>query len=167
MSEETTPAEPKKAPAPSIFGSNSPFKALQDEMDRIFQAFSSPQTSWTGALSAASGAMGLRVDIGESDDEIQIVADLPGIAEDEVEVTLADDALRIHAERKHESDKSEKNWRVVERSHGVFERLIRVPEGIDADKVQARFEKGVLTVTLPKPPAPEKSSQRIAVKSAG
>ena len=111
--------------------------------------------------------MGLRVDIGESDGEIQVVADLPGMTEDEVEVELAEDVLRIRAERKSEDEKSDKTWQVIERSHGLFERQIRVPEGIDPDAVQARFEKGVLTVTLPKPPEQPKKTRRIAVEAAG
>ena len=156
--------------APSLFGGSfggSPFKALQDEMDRVFHAFSLPQMQWSTGEATGSGALGLRVDIGESDGEIQIKADLPGIAEDDVEVTLEDDMLRLRAEKKSEAEKSDKNWRVVERSHGVFERAIRVPSGIDPDKVEASFEKGVLTVTLPKPPDAASSAKRIAVRSAG
>ena len=164
MADDTTDTRRK---TPTVFGSSSPFKVLQDEVDRIFQAFSAPQTSWKGGLFAGAGAMGLRVDIGESDGEIQVVADLPGMTEDEVEVELAEDVLRIRAERKSEDEKSDKTWQVIERSHGLFEHEIRVPEGIDPDAVQARFEKGVLTVTLPKPPEQPKKTRRIAVEAAG
>lgn len=160
------PAEtPAKTPS-GLFRASSPFKALQEEVDRIFQAFSAPQTTWRGGLFAGPAAMGLRVDIGETDDQIQVVADLPGMAEEDVEVTLDNDILRLRAEKKSESTDSGTNWQVMERSHGVFERQVRVPDGIDADKVTARFDKGVLTVTLPKPPAPPPSAKRIAVQQS-
>lgn len=142
-----------------------PFKSLQDEMNRIFHAFSVPQMSWSGG-GATNGALGLRVDISESDDEIEVAADLPGVPEDDVEVTLEDDILRIRAEKKSETEKGDKTWRVVERSRGTFERAIRVPAGIDPDKVNARFDKGTLTVTLPKPPSAKPAARRISVKSA-
>ncbi|MEQ8652096.1 MAG: Hsp20/alpha crystallin family protein [Kiloniellales bacterium] len=163
MTEKKTEETPS---VPSLFSGTSMFKSLQDEMDRMFHAFAMPQMSWRSAAAPGNGAMGLRVDIGESDKEIHIEADLPGVPEEAVEVTLDDDILRIHAERKEESEKSEKDWRVVERSRGTFERSIRMPAGIDPDKVEAHFEKGVLKVTLPKPPETQASAHRIPVKKA-
>ena len=156
----------RPAPAPAEYSPfrTSPFKALQEEMDRMFHAFSMPQMTWS-STGATEGALGLRVDIAETDKEIEIKADLPGVPEKDVEVTLEDDVLRIRAEKRSETEKGDKNWRVVERSYGSFERSIRVPAGVDAKKVSARFENGVLTVTLPKPPSAKPSSQRISVKS--
>lgn len=163
MTEKKTEETPT---VPSLFSGPSIFKSLQDEMDRVFQAYAMPQMSWRSAVAPGNGAMGLRVDIGESDKEIHIEADLPGVPEDAVEVTLEDDILRIHAERKEESEKSEKDWRVVERSRGIFERSIRMPAGIDPDKVEAHFDKGVLMVTLPKPTKMKAPAHRIPVKKA-
>lgn len=145
------------------FAGPSMFKSLQDEMDRMFHAFAMPQMSWQSSLPSESGGLGLRVDIGETDKEIHVEADLPGIPEDAVEVTLEDDLLRIRAERKTEADKTEKNMRIVERSHGVFERAIRMLAGIDPQKVTASFDKGVLSVTLPKPHKLESASHRLAI----
>lgn len=130
----------------------------------MFRAFSMPEMTWSSA-GATEGALGLRVDIAETDKEIEIKADLPGIPEKDVEVTLEDDVLRIRAEKKSETEKGDKNWRVVERSYGSFERSIRVPAGVDPKKIDARFENGVLTVTLPKPPSAKPAAQRISVKS--
>ena len=160
-SENTGRDVPPPLPVPS------PFRAFQEEMDRMFHAFSMPQMSWSTGLGTSSGALGLRVDIGETDDEIQIQADLPGVPEDDVEVTLEDDVLTIRAEKKSEQEKSERNWRVTERSYGRFERSIRVPSGIDPEKTKAAFDKGVLTVTLPKPPAAATTARRIEVQRAG
>ncbi len=145
----------------------SPFRAFQEEMDRMFHAFSMPQMSWTSGLETTGGSLGLRVDIGETENEIQVQADLPGIPEEDVDVTLEDDVLTIRAEKKSEREKTEKNWRVVERSQGRFERSIRVPSGIDPDRTKAQFDKGVLTITLPKPPVVKSQSRRIEVKRAG
>ncbi|GAB5469998.1 MAG: hypothetical protein Kilf2KO_30280 [Rhodospirillales bacterium] len=145
----------------------SPFGAFQEEMDRMFHAFSMPQLPWRSGMGQGKGALGLRVDIAESDGEIQVQTDLPGVPEEAVEVTLDHDVLRIHAEKKSQSEKSDTTWLVAERSHGVFERAIRVPAGIDPDQVSAHFDKGVLTVTLPKPAETQGSARRIAVKPAG
>ena len=168
MADSATPNQKPtlQHPTPSVFGSANPFRSMQEEMDRMLHAFSLPQMKWNDAL-ARVGGMGLRVDIGETDKEIQIKADLPGIAEDDVEITLDEDVLHLRAEKKDETEKSEKDWTVVERSHGVFERYIRVPAGIDANKVAANFDKGVLTVTLPKPAEAKRSAKRIAVTASG
>lgn len=72
-------------------------------------------------------------------------------ANDDIAVTLEDDILRIHAEKKQEDEHTENNWRVVERFNGTYERSIRVPSGIDSDAIAADLDKGVLTITLPKP----------------
>lgn len=154
---------PSNAPS-SIFGS-APFRNLQEEMDRMFHAFSMPQMSWRPGAGDGDGSLGLRVDIGDSDKEIHIVADLPGVSEKDTIVTLEDNVLRIHAERKNVSEKTDASWRIMERSQGVFERAIRVPGGIDPTKVQATIENGVLTVTLPKPQKAEASEHRIPIST--
>jgi HSP20 family protein len=150
---------------PGAFTGGSPFRSLQDEMDRMFRAFSTPETSLRAGPSG-NGVLGLRVDIGEGENEIEIKADLPGVPEDQVEVTLEEDVLRIRAEKKSETERKERDWRVTERSYGIFERAIRMPQGVDPEKVKADFEQGVLRITVPKPPEPKPQSKRIAV-SAG
>ena len=140
-----------------------PFRSMREEMNRMMSAFSMPQMSWWSG--STEGALALRVDIAETDNEIEVTAELPGVPEKDVDVTLEDDMLRIRAEKKSEAEKGEKNWRVVERSYGAFERAIRVPAGIDPEKVNAQFENGVLTVTLPKPPSAKQSARKIDVKA--
>lgn len=159
-----SPDRSAATPAPRFPFGPSPFRALQDEMDRIFHAFSMPQMGWRSGV-ATEGALGLRVDIAETDNEIAVTAELPGVPEKDIDVTLEDDVLCIRAEKKSEAEKGEKNWRVLERSYGAFERAIRVPAGIDPEKVNARFENGVLTVTLPKPPSAMSAAHKISVKS--
>lgn len=165
MAEDQTPAETTKTSPQPFFGASSPFRALKEEMDRMFHSFSAPHIAWNDGLKIGDSVIGLRVDIAETDDEIQVKADLPGLSEDDVEVTLDDDMLSLRAEKKSEAETDEKDWKVVERSHGVFERRIRVPGGIDADQVVASFDKGVLTVTLPKPAETASSARKIAIQS--
>ena len=140
-----------------------PFRSMREEMNRMMSAFSMPQMSWVS--NSTEGALALRVDIAETDHEIEITAELPGVSEKDVDVTLEDDVLRIRAEKKSEEEKGKKNWRVVERSYGAFERAIRVPAGIDPEQVNARFENGVLTVTLPKPASAKPAAHKINVES--
>ena len=93
-----------------------------------------------------------------------LTAELPGMEEKNVEVTLSDDLLTIKGEKTAETEKKDKNTYLSERCYGAFQRSFVVPEGVDSDKIKAEFAKGVLTVTLPKAaPAMKKT---IEVKKA-
>ena len=97
-------------------------------------------------------AMAPRVDVSETDTELKIEAELPGIDEKDVEVVLSDGRLTIKGEKKQEKEEKKKDYHMVERSYGSFARSIVLPFEADPDKVKATFAKGVLTVTVPKPP---------------
>ena len=161
---ETHETERKGQPA-SVSGFPVPqgFQAIRDEIDRMFHAFSLPEMSWRSGLATPPGAIGLRVDVAETGDGIEVVTELPGVAEEDVNVSLEDDVLRIRAEKRSESTGEDKKWHVVERSFGTFERAIRMPAGIDPAKVAARFADGVLAVTLPKPPEVPAAERKIAI----
>ncbi|QQS11938.1 MAG: Hsp20/alpha crystallin family protein [Rhodospirillales bacterium] len=109
-----------------------------------------------------------RLDVTADAEAITVKADLPGMAENEVEVTLEGDTLIIRGERKNErEEKDEKKAYVVqERSYGAFQRAIGVGPDIDRDKVTASFDKGVLVVKLPKTQAAKAAARRIDVKAA-
>lgn len=142
------------------------FRTFRDEIDRMFHALSLPEMNWrSGLANLTDDVVGLRVDVAETDTDIQITTELPGIEEKAIDVTLVDDVLRIRAEKQSEQENKDKKWHVVERSYGTFERAIRVPSGIDPDSVKADFAKGVLTVSLPKPPAGTENAKKIAVSS--
>ena len=104
------------------------------------------------------------MDVTETDKEIEITAELPGLEDKDVQVNLADGVLTIRGEKKAEKEQTEKNYRLVERSYGSFERSIALPDGVKAEDVKASIAKGVLTVTVPKP-APAQA-KKIEVKSA-
>jgi HSP20 family protein len=150
---------------PVRWESERPWLSFQREMDRLFDEFS---RGWGTTLPARFGeewgVFSPRVDVREGDDEIQVSAELPGLDADDVDVGISNDLLTISGEKKEETEERGENYYHAERSYGSFRRSIPLPAEVDADKVEAVFEKGVLTVTLPKIAGAE-TRKRIAVKS--
>jgi HSP20 family protein len=140
----------------------TPFWSLQREIDRLFDDF----TRGFPSLSSTAGGQELMpaMDVTETDTEIELTAELPGLEEKDVQINLADNVLTIRGEKKSERDEKNKDVRVVERSYGSFYRTLELPAGVDPDKIKASIAKGVLKVVVPKPaPAQVKT---ISVKSA-
>ncbi|PYV90953.1 MAG: hypothetical protein DMG05_08590 [Acidobacteria bacterium] len=102
-----------------------------------------------------------RVDISESDKEFQVTAELPGMDEKNLDISLANSVLTLKGEKKEDK---RKDYYRMERSYGMFRRTI--PEGVDLEKVEAFFRKGVLTVTLPKTVEAQKERKKIPIKAA-
>jgi len=150
---------------PSLFGrDDDPFGSLFREVQKTFEDFSrrSPLSGF------GSDMLAPRIDIAESKDAIDLTAELPGVDEKDVDVTLADGVLTIRGEKKAERDEKnkDKNWHVVERSYGSFSRTISLSFDPDSAKVEAKFDKGVLHVHLPKPAEVAKKQQKIEIKKA-
>jgi HSP20 family protein len=97
------------------------------------------------------GAFHPSVDISETDEEIRLTAELPGLGEEDFEVTLDGDRLTIKGEKKDEREEKEKGYHRVESLAGTFQRSFRLPADVDPETVTASYDKGVLTVTVPKP----------------
>jgi HSP20 family protein len=136
----------------------NPFAALQGEVERLFDDFS------RGLPAFGSKGVLPSTDVTETDKEIQVTAELPGLEEKDVQINFADDVLTISGEKKAEKEEKDENYRVVERSYGSFSRSLQLPRGIDPDSIKASMAKGVLKVTVPKPtPAVAK---KIDVKKA-
>jgi len=119
---------------------------IQGEMDRLFDTFFI-STAGPRALDRAWAPL---VDVYETKDEIVVTADLPGVKEKEIDVSLVGDLLTIKGERRHEQERKDESLHRVERAYGAFERQITVPMPIQADKVRALFKEGVLEIHLPK-----------------
>jgi HSP20 family protein len=104
------------------------------------------------------------MDLVEAEDQFLLRADLPGLTDDDVNIEVRDNALTIAGERKAEHEQREKGWYRLERQFGRFSRSISLPEGINADAIDASFRDGVLEIKIPKPE--ERKPRRIAIKGA-
>jgi HSP20 family protein len=104
-----------------------------------------------------------KIDISETDTELKIRAELPGVSEQDVEVILNDDILTIRAERELEREEDKEDYHLVEMSYGTFQRSLQLPYRVDPNQVQARFESGILNITVPKAKA-QQTSNRIPVQ---
>lgn len=148
-----------------------PFGAMRGEINRVFERFGAgnlfegaPFGDWS-----ASGALTPSVDVHESDKELTISAELPGMSEADIDVAFRDGMLTIKGEKRYErKDEAEagKAAHLVERRYGAFQRSFRLPDNVDAEKIAARFEQGVLTISAPKTKAPPKTERRIDIESA-
>ena len=162
----TTPVEVKKA-VPGRTSSIEPWRSFRDEMDRLFNRFSNgfgvpafePFSRFDAEFAVPA------VDVAEDDKGYTITAELPGIEEKDVDVSVSGDMLTIKGEKKKEREEKDKNHYISERSYGSFQRAFSLPDGIDQGKIAANFAKGVLTVTLPKNTEAQKS-KKIEVKAA-
>jgi HSP20 family protein len=106
------------------------------------------------------------VDVTESDKAYDVTVELPGMDEKNIEVKVSNGALTIKGEKQDEKEEKKKDYYLHERHFGSFERSFTMPEGVDADKIEASFKKGVLTVMLPKKPEAQKPAKKIEVKAA-
>ena len=141
------------------------FSTLHREIDRVFDQFPGSRRRPFGNLMAGNGKLSPRVNLSETDKEIEVTAELPGVEEKEIDVNLTDDILTIKGEKKMEAEKSEGDYKMIERSYGSFERSMRLPCEVESEKVEATFKNGVLTVKLPKSPEAKAKTQKIAIKA--
>jgi HSP20 family protein len=129
----------------------APFQSLHHEINRLFgEVFLHGRLHSQPRLSAdPQGPFMPSINVSETDSEMRISADLPGVKGTDIDVTLVDDILTIRAEKALEKKDEKENFHVLERSHGTFLRTLRLPYSVDIDKMKAGFDNGVLTVTLP------------------
>jgi HSP20 family protein len=141
------------------------FAAMRDEMDRVFERF---ESGWPRlpSLFRRDGITVPQLDVRENSKSIVIEAELPGVDEKDVSVSLANGVLTIKGEKKHEREEKGENYYLTERSFGSFERAVRLPDTIDDAKVEAKFDKGVLKVTASKKPEAVKAERKIEIKKA-
>ena len=120
----------------------NPLRDLQREIDKVFDGFFRGSRQDLGFFPA--------VDVYETPDSVVVEVEVPGMKKDNIKITVEDNILRIQGEKKLEREDKDKNYYVVERSYGTFERAFRLPEYVDMEKIKAKFENGILTITLPK-----------------
>jgi HSP20 family protein len=152
---ETSPARPRDI-----------FSVMRDEMDRMFERFEYGLPRWPTHLSRAAALTVPELDIRENANAIVVEAELPGVDEKDVTVTLANGVLTIKGEKKQEREEKGESFHVTERSYGSFERAVRLPDTVDDAKVEAKFDKGVLRVTAAKKPEAVKAERKIEIKKS-
>ena len=170
---EKTPAKSEEKAVERAPAEWSPLSNLRREFDRMLDEF---PWGWRRPLGRGLfdvepllrgfGAVGSipAVDIAERDKEYEITAELPGMDESNIDVKFADGVLTIKGEKKEEKEEKKKDYYLSERRYGSFQRSFPVPESVDANKIEAKFVNGVLTVKLPKSAEAQKNEKRIAIK---
>ena len=149
-------------PTSRFLTNEDPFLAMQRAMQRSFD------DAWCGLPSKPTEAasMPIRLDVKEDEKSFSVSADLPGLSEKEVEVTFDDGILTIRGQKTVERDEKKDTWHIVERSSGSFARQLSLATKIDEAGIAAKFDKGVLTVTLPKAAEEKVSAKKIEIKNA-
>lgn len=153
-----------------------PMQRLRREIDRIFDEFDGSgwrapfrnslfdiRPSWPRF---ASWVAAPAIDVVETPQAYEVTAELPGVEDKDIDVSMSNGFLVIKGEKRKEHEENKKGYYSHERQYGSFERRFAVPEGIDTAKIEAVFKKGVLTITLPKTAEAIKAEKKIAVKAA-
>jgi len=171
--EVKVPASPqeKAAERSSVPEVWRPLETLRREIDRLFDDFDRgvwrlPSRSLFGVEPFWKRATAPAVDIVEGEKQFQVTAELPGMSEKDIDLKVVNDMLTIKGEKKEEKEEKRKDYYLSERRYGGFERSFRLPDGVDSDKIEAGFNKGVLTITLPKKPEAIKPARKIEVKAS-
>ncbi|MDP3510857.1 MAG: Hsp20/alpha crystallin family protein [Candidatus Melainabacteria bacterium] len=149
-----------------------PVYSLQSEVNRLFDDFfratDMPMLRPSFALSPFStleqGSITPRIDVRETDKELRISAELPGLSENEIDVSLSRDVLTISGEKKKECEQNVQGWYRMERSYGTFTRSIPLPVEVDQDSCNASFKNGVLTVSFAKTAQAQANTKSIPIK---
>lgn len=120
---------------------------LRREMDRLWDDFFGPARR---AFRPLEGEWAPAVDVSETADKVVVKAEVPGMDAQNIDISLSGDILTIKGEKKSEREEKKENYHLVERSYGSFSRSLRLPAAVEADKIEAAYKQGVLTITCPK-----------------
>lgn len=161
-------AENREPTVPSTtWPRSSVFDDFRKEMDGLINGFfggrgvPSVEATWS---KLPAGVVNPAIDVVENDDAITLTAELPGMEENDVDLTVREGSIILKGQKKHEHDEENDNMHVSERAYGSFQRVMPVPDRVDAAKIKAKFDKGVLTVTLPKKPESVASARKISIE---
>lgn len=159
----TQPTNPGQTPLGRA--ESDPFTSLRRGMDRLFDQV---MGGWGGlpAPFTAPGVLSPKVDVAETPAGLEITAELPGIEPKDVSVELADGVLTLRAERSSErkEEDREKRWHIMERQSGTYLRRFALPFDCEPEEVEARFDKGVLHIAIPRPAETKPQARRIEIK---
>jgi HSP20 family protein len=146
---------------------NHPFESFQNEVDRVFNGFFNDFGGFrSDFLNFNKGSsFSPNIDVSEDKTGINIAAELPGMDEKDIEVSLKDGRLIIKGEKSRDEKRKDKEYFHVERSYGSFQRSIQIPDSVEVDGIEASFKNGLLKVKLPKSDKEPVKGRRIEVKS--
>jgi HSP20 family protein len=139
----------------------SPFLSFYQQANRLFEDVF---REFDGAREAMGGILAPSVDVTQNEQEVCISAELPGVKQEDVDVSIDDDVLTIRAEKRCEREDGKDTRHISERSYGTFQRSLRLPKAVDPEQVRAHFDQGVLTVTLPRT-GEEERRRKISIQS--
>lgn len=149
-----------------------PFLELRRSMDRLFECsfgssgeFPAEMRRPWGLTTDFSGAEWPRVDMDETDDEIRLTAELPGVKKDDLDISVTGDRITIRGEKKEEEERKRRGYYTLERSYGSFHRSFSLPCDVESDQVNAVFRDGVLTLKCPKSAIAREQRRKISVRS--
>jgi HSP20 family protein len=149
----TTPAARRSTPA----------NWLRTELDRLFDDFGPARSLFQFAGLAPVPAL----EFASGDKEYRLTAELPGLKDEDVEVSVADGTLTLKGEKREAEEHKDDGYLMSERRYGKFERRVSLPDDVDSDKIEATFKKGVLTITLPKSAETNERTRKIAIATDG
>jgi HSP20 family protein len=170
MAESKVPVRKEKLGPSSTPQAWQPFENLRREVDRLFdnfgwgawQPFRQPLFAGEPLFRRATMPA---IDVSENEKGYEITAELPGMDEKNIEVKVNEGSLTIKGEKRDEKEERDKGYYLQERHYGSFERSFELPDSVDAEKVEATFKQGVLTVALPKKAEAQKPAKKIEIKS--
>jgi HSP20 family protein len=150
-----------------------PLSSLRQDIDRIFDSFMSGWPRFGRMMDRepfanfprSRFALSPSVDVSETDGGYEITAELPGIDEKNIEVAIANSMLTLKGEKQEEREEKKKDYHVSERSYGSFQRSFRVPDDVDAGRIDCKFSKGVLKINMPKSAEAKANTRKIEVKA--
>lgn len=170
------PVEVNKAKQVAPAQAPDVWQSFRGEIDRLFDRFSGsfalpafrrwlsvePVLPTDSSFAVTMPA----IDVTEDDKSYTVTAELPGMEQKNIEVTVTGDMLTLKGEKHYEKEEKDKNRYLSERSYGAFERSFALPDSVDRDKIASDLAKGVLTITLPKKAAAQQPSKKIEIKAA-
>jgi HSP20 family protein len=147
-----------------LYGGPDPFLSLHREMNRLFDDAFRGAPRGEGQTKSPGSLVDARMNVSETEKELRVTAELPGVNESDVDISLDDDVLTIRGEKKFEQARGDdkENYHFVECSYGTFQRALRLPFSVNPDEVRADFQNGVLTVIVPKS-AQQQRSRKIQI----
>ena len=164
---DLVPWRTERGNQPARQTSRDPVSALQSDINRAFDDFLGmlPPLFSSRPSALLDNANGVQVDVAETDKDVKVTAELPGMAESDIDVRVSDGMLTISGEKKIDRETEENGYVLRERSFGHVERTVPLPEGIDGQAAEATFNNGVLTVTIPKTAQAQSKAKRIPVQT--